>query len=238
MCKYKVLLLNASNMAAYPAYPYAFIKVPAVASQAGIQVVCKDLLGIPQEDWGAAIQALIELHGPEMILITLRNTDSFVLRDYESDGVKQADGEGYFPIESTRALITCLRAVAHLKIAVGGFGFSLLAEELMDYLRPDVGVFGGAEAFFENFAAILGGIYAGIPNLLYFQADRLVMNPYTFEAPLAGPEYTSQVIEEMMAFYNAFPSPGFDGAPVEVLWRFTTSDARIKLAHLYPRIQL
>jgi hypothetical protein len=217
MYKHKVLLLNASNMAAYPVYPYTFIQVPAVARQAGIQVVCKDLLGIPQEDWGTAIQALIELHGPEMILITLRNTDSFVLKDYESDKAKQTDGNGYFPIESTQALITCLRAVTHLKIAIGGFGFSLLAYELMHYFRPDVGMFGGAEAFFSNFEAIRDGHYAGIANLLYFQADQLIQNPYTFEAPLAGPEYTSQVIEEMMAFYNAFPSPGFDGAPVEVI---------------------
>jgi hypothetical protein len=93
----------------------------------------------------------------------------------------------------------------------------LLAEELMHYLRPDVGVFGGAEAFFSNFAAILDGIYAGIPNLLYFQADQLIQNPYTFEAPLAGPEYTPQVIEEMMAFYTAFSFPGFEGAPLEVI---------------------
>jgi hypothetical protein len=44
MYSHKVLLLNASNMDAFPVYPYAFIQVPAVARQAGIDVICKDSL--------------------------------------------------------------------------------------------------------------------------------------------------------------------------------------------------
>ena len=41
----KVLLLNASNKEDFPVYPYAFIQVSAIARQAGIEVICKDLLG-------------------------------------------------------------------------------------------------------------------------------------------------------------------------------------------------
>ena len=63
MCKQRVLLLNASNMNSFPVYPYAFIQVPAVGRQAGIKAICQ--------------------HDPAMILITLRNTDSFVSQDYE-----------------------------------------------------------------------------------------------------------------------------------------------------------
>ncbi|MCK4898487.1 MAG: hypothetical protein KAS38_06910, partial [Anaerolineales bacterium] len=63
-------------MDSFPVYPYAFIQVPAVARRAGIQVICKDLLGIPQGDWQHTVQSLIDRHDPAMILITLRNTDS------------------------------------------------------------------------------------------------------------------------------------------------------------------
>jgi hypothetical protein len=217
MKPHPALLLNASNMETYPVYPYAFIQVPAVARQAGVQVVCKDLLGIPQQEWDATLQALVNRNNPEMFLITLRNTDSITLKDYQPAGSGQAGGIDYFPIERTRALIACLRGISNRKIVVGGFGFSLLAEDLMGYLRPDLGVFGGAKAFFSHYADILKGNYAGIANLLYFQDGRLIVNPQTFEPPFPGREYTPQAVDEMMAFYAAFPSPGFEGAPIEVM---------------------
>jgi len=37
----KFLLLNTSNMEAFPVYPYAFIQVPAIARQWGIGVIYK-----------------------------------------------------------------------------------------------------------------------------------------------------------------------------------------------------
>ena len=55
MSNTKMVLLNASNMETYPVYPYAFIQVPAIARRVGIEVVCKDLLGVPQAtvvNWG------------------------------------------------------------------------------------------------------------------------------------------------------------------------------------------
>jgi len=143
----KVLLLNASNMDTYPLYPYAFIQVPAVARRAGIEVICKDLLGLPQDNWKPTIQTLIEFHNPAMILITLRNTDSFDSPDYEWNSLNEGERSAYFPIERTRELITAIRAISDLKITLGGFSFSLLPHELMQYLRPDFGVLGGRDDF-------------------------------------------------------------------------------------------
>jgi len=58
MCSKKVLLLNASNIDVFPVYPYSFIQVSAVARQAGIEVICKDLLGIPQKRWEQTVRVL------------------------------------------------------------------------------------------------------------------------------------------------------------------------------------
>jgi len=88
MCNHKALLLNASNMDGFPVYSYAFIQVPAVARQSGIEVICTDLLEMPQGSWEQTIQTLIKQHNPTMILITLRNTDSLNAQDYEPDGSK------------------------------------------------------------------------------------------------------------------------------------------------------
>ena len=213
MCSQKVLLINASNMESFPVYPYAFIQVSAVARRVGIEVICKDLLGIPLEAWEQTVHNLIKRHHPTMILIILRNTDSLGSKDYD-----RLEGESaYFPIERTKELIAAIRVVSNLKIVVGGFGFSVMPDEIMHYLRPDLGVFGGADAFFENFEDVQAGNYKDVANLLYFKEDQLISNPRHFFPPLAGIEYTPQAIEEMMEFYASFPSPGFEGAPVEIM---------------------
>jgi hypothetical protein len=217
MSNRKVILLNASNMEKFPVYPYAFIQVPAVARQADIEVVCKDLLGIPQERWKETIRAMIAQHNPAMILITLRNTDSLSSQDYEQVEPKEDGRCAYFPIERTRELISEIRAMTDLKIAVGGFGFSLLPNALMQTLRPDFGVVGGPNDFFSHFEQIRNGNPDKVANLLFFRENELIDNPRTPYPPLADSEYTPQAIEAMMEFYVAFPSPGFQGAPVEIM---------------------
>ena len=213
----RALLLNASNMDGYPVYSYAFIQVPAVARLSGIKVICKDLLGIPQEKWSQILLDFLKRHDPDMILITLRNTDSLNAQNYKQDDSNSGSANAYFPIERTKDLIAVIQTISDLQIAVGGFGFSVMPEEIMHYLLPDFGVFGDPDGFFEHFDNILAGELAQVPNLLYFQDDQLISNPLTFYPPLANPEYTPQVIKEMMAFYEAFPSPGFQGAPIEIM---------------------
>lgn len=213
---HRVLFLNASNMKQFPVYPYAFIQVPAVARQHSIHVDCKDLLGIDKTSWAETIQSLIDQHQPEMILITLRNTDSLTLEDYQLDHDAESTDERYFPIEHTKTLIDTIRSVSDLKIVVGGFAFALLARELMAYLQPDFGVVYGPDAFFANFEDILHGKLEDTSNLLYYQDGELVANPVRLFAPLPEPEYTPEDIRMMKAFYDAFPSPAFIGGPVEI----------------------
>lgn len=213
----KVLLLNSSNVDKFPVYPYAFIQVPAIARQSGIEAICKDMLGIPHERWKQTIQALIEKHNPDMILITLRNTDSLDSTNYEKDDMNAENQNAYFPLERTRELITAIREISDLKIALGGFGFSLLPDELMRYLRPDFGVYEGPNDFFAHFEEVKNGNLDKVANLLFFQEGQLISNPRKLYPPLADAEYTPQTIEAMLEFYAAFPSPGFQGAPVEVI---------------------
>jgi len=126
----------------FPVYPYPFIQVPAIVRQAGVEVICKDLLGMPQAGWQQAVQALIERHHPATILITLRHTDSLVSQDYEPNASREGGSRASFPLQRTGELIAAVREVSDLKIALEGFAFSLLPDELVHYLRPDLGVFG------------------------------------------------------------------------------------------------
>jgi len=204
-------------MEAFPVYPYAFIQIPAIAGQSDIEVICQDLLGIPQNKWTGTISGLIEHHTPAMILITLRNTDSLNAKDYERSKPKLGETNAYFPIERTKDLIATIRGCSNLKITVGGFGFSVMPADLMRYLHPDFGVIGDPDGFFEYFDEIQAGNLEQVPNLRYFQEDRLIENQRRFYQPLAQAEYTPQTIEQMLAFYEAFPTPGFQGAPVEIM---------------------
>lgn len=213
----QVLLLNASNMESFPVYPYAFIQVPAIAQQYRIKVICQDLLGVPQERWMQTIEALIGQTNPVMILITLRNTDTLGSSDYETNALKGSNPDAYFPVERTRDLISIIRKTSQLKIAVGGFGFSLLPAELMHYLRPDIGVYEGPNDFFAKFEEIMNGNLDNVANLLFFKGKQLISNPRRLYPPLKEAEYTFEAIERMMDFYAAFPSPGFQGAAVEIM---------------------
>ena len=204
-------------MEAYPVYPYAYIQVPAIARKSGIQVICKDLLGIPQEEWISTVQGLIRKNHPALIWITLRNTDSGVSEDYEPPISNEADGRAYFPIQRTKELIDCIREVMDLKITLGGFGFSVMPSELLDNLSPDYGVCGEPDAFFAYFEDIQRGNLTGINNLLSFKDERLYSNPRGFYPPLNDTGYGPQVIDDMRAFYRAFPKPGIEGASIEIM---------------------
>lgn len=212
-----ILLLNASNMEGFPVFPYAFVQVAAVARRAGIAVVSRDLLGIPPSSWEDTLQDLIIRHNPAMILVTLRNTDTLTATDYESGESSEENLQPYFPIERTKALIAAIRQVSNLKIVLGGFAFSILPAELMHYLEPDFGVFGGPDDFFTHFADIEAGKLERVRNLLYFRDGQLVSNPRFFFPPFTGREYTPEIIGEMLAFYASFPEPGFQGAPLEII---------------------
>lgn len=152
-----------------------------------------------------------------MFLITLRNTDSMNLVDYQPEARGEDAGKAYFPIDETKRLIDTIRTVSGRPITVGGFGFSLLAKELMPILRPDFGVAGGPDDFFVHFQEILQGDYNKVANLLYFKGDEVLANERSYFPPSPEREYTPQAIKEMMAFYDRFPEPGFQGAPVEIM---------------------
>jgi len=213
-----VLLLNASNLITSLTYPYAFVQVSEIADRFDIRVIRRDLFGIPKDQWGEYLQDLLESTRFDMILITLRNTDTIGIDDYfpvaaNKNYVKPAytplpDEDfqpHYFPIEATKALIETLREVTDLPIAVGGFAFSIMPEKLMKHLRPDYGVLGGPDAFFEHFEGILAGENLGqVANLIYPENGTLSKGLRRFFPPSPRKEYTDDIIADLTAFQFQF----------------------------------
>jgi hypothetical protein len=210
-----ILLLNASNLETALMYPYAFVQISEIADRFDIHTVPNDLYGIPQDHWEIYLKKLLRKEPFDMILITLRNTDAVDVRDYRRQPTsynyhqpidsRSQEPLSYYPIEATKKLIQILRKLIDIPIVIGGYAFSVTPEKLMKHLKPDYGVIGGPDAFFEHFEDVLKGQSLGqIANLIYYQAGILRKGPSQFFPPASRQEYTEAIIEDRQAFLSRF----------------------------------
>lgn len=92
---------------------------------------------------------------PRLIGVSVRNTDECYM-------------SGAFFLPFVREIVDSLRKHSDATIVMGGVGFSVMPESVMQYCRPDFGIAGEGEA---SFARLVQAISAGsrveaVPNLL------------------------------------------------------------------------
>ena len=206
-----LLLLNVSNYAPDPIFPYAFVQVSALAHKYGLSTKRLDLFTVPRKRWNKEINNLLSQFSPRMIGITLRQVDSLIEREYLDDEMKK-----FLPAKETRMLIERLRKLSNAPIVVGGFGFSTYAKLLMPYLNPDFGIVGEPDHFFENFKELFKrNNLSSIHNLAYFNdKSEVYLNRREFYGPLQSTEYSHEMVDEILRFYKT--EKGIV-VPVEVL---------------------
>ncbi|MFW9994227.1 MAG: hypothetical protein ACFFD4_19440 [Candidatus Odinarchaeota archaeon] len=230
--KRNVLLLNASNLKTNLTYPYAFVQVSEIADRCNIRVIRQDLFGIQEEQWEVYLRELLKKESLDMVLITLRNTDTCDSEEYRirsvnknyhhQDYLRHYERLHYYPIRATKFLIEILRKITDVPVVVGGYAFSKMSEKLMRYLQPDYGVIGGPDGFFEHFEDVLiKQDLDRVANLLYQEKNTLKKGPLFFFPPAARREYTDDIIRDRQAFYSR-DYPGLDvdkelSVPVEVV---------------------
>ena len=200
-----MLLLNSSNLSSSLTFPYAFVQVSEIARRFNIEVVYKDLFSLKKENLENYLKELLYGNKFNMIGLSLRNTDSCNYYDYfnlETNLPISDEGkELYFPIQDTKHTIDALRKITRIPIIIGGFGFSIMPERLMNYLKPDFGVFGGPEDVFKKVKSLLlRENLESIQNLLYFEGNELKTNPRVFFPPASKPEYTDSIILDIKNF--------------------------------------
>jgi hypothetical protein len=223
-----ILLLNASNLKTAVLYPYAFVQVSEIADRYNIQTIRNDMYGIPGDQWEVYLKKLLQKKPFDMILITLRNTDAVDVNDYRNQPTdsnyhqpivsQQHETHSYYPIEATKQLIQILRKLIDIPIIIGGYAFSVMPERLMKHLKPDYGVIGGPDAFFEHFEDILVGQNLGqIANLIYYQAGTIQRGPSKLFPPSSRQEYTEAIIADRQVFYSLLSGEIVEhSVPVEV----------------------
>ena len=143
----RTLLISANtekiNM---PTLPMGLGCVAAAVMAAGHDMRFLDLMAV--DDWRSLLKDTLTAFAPEVIGISIRNID-----DQDSRNPR-------FLLEEACAVVACCKADQPVPVVLGGAGYSIFPEEVLDYTGADMGIQGEGEA---AFAALLSCLAAGHP---------------------------------------------------------------------------
>lgn len=171
----RILLVSANKeKKPYPVAPIGIAYLSGVLLEDGNKVKVLDLCFI--EDFKKSIIMTIEEFSPELIGISIRNIDNLTYPLSIS----------YLPfIKSVKDII---KTVSDAPIVLGGSGFSISPEGMLDYLGLDTGVIGEGEIAIKELAR--GKSLENIPNIISREGNRFLKNPIsqikTFGTPFRG----------------------------------------------------
>ena len=198
----KILFLNASNYRGNLVYPYAFVQITEIASRYGIKVFREDLFGIEVRNWKKLLEERFSKYDFRAVFITIRNLDTGEIHQYPPEILHQTGSqEVYYPLVLTRQLVQVIREISNVPIVIGGFGYSIIPEKILRFIKADFGVIGGSEGLFENFQVLNEpDITENVPNLYYNNNDLIKSGPRKFYGPANTQEYTDTIVKEIKEF--------------------------------------
>lgn len=173
----KIMLISANvTLSPYPVYPLGVSMIAAALTKAGHEVNQVDFLH--QNTSLEAIGRDIELLRPELIGISVRNIDNVNLLN-----------EQYY-IQNVKNIVDKIRSITSVKIILGGAGFSLIPDLILQDTGADYGIIGEGEVLMVEFANNAArGIYP---------ANRLITSAFQ----LTGMQITSALYDEqLIEFY-------------------------------------
>ncbi|MFA5072973.1 MAG: lipid biosynthesis B12-binding/radical SAM protein [Nitrospirota bacterium] len=135
----KILLLSANvTLSPYPIYPIGMSIIAGALARAGHEVAQVDFLH--QKNSLEAITSEIKHFQPELIGISVRNIDNVNLVNEQ------------FYIQNVKDIVTAIRSATTAKVLLGGAGFSLMPELILDETGADYGIKGEGEILTVEFA--------------------------------------------------------------------------------------
>ena len=189
----RVLLISANtekiNM---PTLPMGLGCVAAAAKDAGHNVRFLDLMAV--DDWRPMLGAALGEFGPEVIGISIRNID-----DQDSRNPR-------FLLAEAREVAAYCKANANAPVVLGGAGYSIFPEQVLDYTGADMGIQGEGEAAFTALLSCLAADNAltNVPGL-YIRGQGLqtsrIFCPELDGLPLPDPDLFDNRLAENPATY-------------------------------------
>ena len=180
----RILLISANGYdVPYAVFPLGLAQVNAALRAAGHQTRWVDCLADAEP-----IERTLEEFQPEFVGVSLRNIDDVAFRKRET-----FYGTLFTLCERIRQ-----RSKAH--IIVGGSGFSIFPERLLDRSGADFGIQGEGEAGLLALLSALetGADYREIPGLVFRQNGRVCCNPQRpdrLDRPLLGEDRPRQLVD-------------------------------------------
>jgi len=167
-----IALINTNRMQP-PIAPIGldYVAVAARAAGVGVDVVDLCLAG----DTEAALWEYLADHSPELVGLSFRNVDDCFW----------PSGEWFVP-RLTQTIQT-IRGLTDAPVVLGGVGFSIVAERVVEYTGADFGIRGDGEAATLSLLAELRGRrrLENVPGLLWRADGRLRANRPAWGEPLS-----------------------------------------------------
>ncbi len=135
----KILLISSNRATTpYPIYPLGVSVIAAALTAAGHKVQQFDFL--QQKNSVDAIGEEVERFKPNLIGISIRNIDNINMINHK------------YYIETVKDIVKRIREVSNRKIILGGAGFSLIPDLILQKTAADYGIIGEGESLMVNFA--------------------------------------------------------------------------------------
>ncbi len=160
-----ILLISANRCTTPdPVFPLGLSCLNAALRRAGHRTVWFDPL--PKPD---GFEQVLKPCKPDFIAVSVRNIDDVLIRKQETYYADPA------------ALLATIRRHSNASIILGGSGFSIFPQRLLELLGADFGISGAGESGLVALIEALekGGDYRGIPGLVFRHNGKVVVNPAT-----------------------------------------------------------
>lgn len=170
----RILLVSLNTeIQPYPVYPLGMAVIAASLHEAGHEIRQYDLLAsnngreTPLDEAVENALSIARKFEPEIIGVSVRNIDN----------VDIFSGLDHWYLDNLKTLTKALKDKIGVPIILGGPGFSIMPETIIDYVGADAGVVGrGEEVMPKLVHALLNG---GTKNKLW-SSDKSVFNDMTF----------------------------------------------------------
>lgn len=162
--------LFSSNISTdpYPVYPLGMAVVASGLKEAGHRVCQHDYLATECSDERLR-GALLEF-APDFVGISLRNIDN----------VDSFAAEREWYLAETKRLVKVIRQASVAPVIVGGPGFSIMPEDILDYIEADYGIVGQGEQALCDLAAAFNQSQI-VPRIVY--GNRSLLNGKSMGSP-------------------------------------------------------
>jgi hypothetical protein len=164
----RIALIN-TNTIKPPIAPIGMDYLAESLAGCGIGVDILDLC--LAEDPGRELESFLKgLRDPVLIGISIRNTDDCFF-----------GGRGFF-LPEVRGIIAKIKDETRVPIVLGGVGFSVMPDEIMEFCGADFGIWGEGEWALPRLAEALAGDGdpASVPGLIWRSDSGLLHNPPSF----------------------------------------------------------